>query len=83
MKGHEKLILTGQLGNVMKESAEIALSYLRSKADDLGLPENFSQNTDIHVHVPSGAIPTTTSGKIRRAACAEQYLQDEFTRLDA
>ena len=57
MKGHDKLILTGQLGSVMKESAEIAMSYLRSKADELGLPENFSENTDIHVHVPSGSIP--------------------------
>ena len=57
MKGHEKLILTGKLGSVMKESAEIALSYLRSKAHDLGIPENFTENTDIHLHVPSGAIP--------------------------
>ncbi|MDY0093625.1 MAG: S16 family serine protease [Candidatus Vecturithrix sp.] len=57
MKGHEKLILTGKLGAVMKESAEIALSYLRSKARDLGIPENFIENTDIHLHVPSGAIP--------------------------
>ena len=57
MKGHEKLILTGQLGSVMKESAEIAMSYLRSKAGELGLPEDFSDNTDVHVHVPSGSIP--------------------------
>lgn len=57
MRGHEKLILTGKLGAVMKESAEIALSYLRSKAHDLGIPEDFTENTDIHLHVPSGAIP--------------------------
>ena len=57
MKGHEKLILTGQLGSVMKESAEIALSYVRSNAKELGLPENVTEETDIHVHVPSGAIP--------------------------
>ncbi|GAK53950.1 lon protease [Candidatus Moduliflexus flocculans] len=57
MKGHEKLILTGQLGDVMKESAEIALSYVRSKVKDLEIPENFQENTDIHIHIPSGAIP--------------------------
>lgn len=57
MKGHEKLILTGQLGNVMKESAKIALSYVRSQADKLGLAEDFSVDTDVHMHVPSGAIP--------------------------
>jgi ATP-dependent Lon protease len=57
MKGHEKLILTGQLGNVMKESAEIALSYVRSQANKLGLAEDFNIDTDVHVHVPSGAIP--------------------------
>ena len=57
MKGKERLILTGQLGDVMKESAEIALSYVRSKVKDLNIPENFQENTDIHIHVPSGAIP--------------------------
>jgi ATP-dependent Lon protease len=57
MKGKERLILTGKLGDVMKESAEIALSYLRSKAEELGIPEDFRENTDIHLHVPSGAIP--------------------------
>ena len=57
MKGKERLILTGQLGDVMKESAEIALSYVRSKVKDLDIPENFQENTDIHIHIPSGAIP--------------------------
>ncbi|PIE33533.1 endopeptidase La [candidate division KSB3 bacterium] len=57
MKGKERLILTGQLGDVMKESAEIALSYVRSKVKDLKIPENFQENTDIHIHIPSGAIP--------------------------
>ena len=57
MKGKEKLILTGQLGDVMKESAEIALNYVRSKATELNIPENFTENTDIHIHIPSGAIP--------------------------
>ena len=57
MRGKEKLILTGQLGDVMKESAQIALNYVRSKAMELKIPENFQENTDIHIHVPSGAIP--------------------------
>ena len=57
MKGKERLILTGQLGDVMKESAEIALSYVRSKVNELKISENFQENTDIHIHIPSGAIP--------------------------
>ncbi|MBD3309092.1 endopeptidase La [candidate division KSB3 bacterium] len=57
MRGKEKLILTGQLGDIMKESAELALSYVRSKANMLHISEQFQENTDIHIHIPSGAIP--------------------------
>jgi ATP-dependent Lon protease len=57
MKGQEKLTLTGQLGDVMKESAQAALSYLRSRADALGLQARFTRGREIHVHVPEGAIP--------------------------
>jgi ATP-dependent Lon protease len=57
MDGAEKLTITGQIGNVMKESAQAALSYLRSNAKELGLPANFHKGKEIHVHLPEGAIP--------------------------
>ncbi len=57
MPGKKNLVLTGQLGDVMKESAQTALSYLKSNYKELGLPENIFGDYDIHIHVPSGAIP--------------------------
>jgi ATP-dependent Lon protease len=57
MKGNGKLTLTGKLGDVMKESASAALSYVRSHSELFGLEEDFYKETDIHIHVPAGAIP--------------------------
>jgi ATP-dependent Lon protease len=57
MEGKGKLTLTGKLGDVMQESAQAAMSYVRSRAARLGLPRDFYRNVDVHVHVPEGAIP--------------------------
>jgi ATP-dependent Lon protease len=57
MPGKGKLTLTGKLGDVMQESAQAAMSYVRSKADEFNLPKNFTRTTDVHVHIPEGAIP--------------------------
>ena len=57
MEGRGKLTLTGKLGDVMQESAQAAMSYVRSRAGSLGLPRDFYRHLDIHLHVPEGAIP--------------------------
>ncbi|MBA2428700.1 MAG: endopeptidase La, partial [Thermoleophilaceae bacterium] len=57
MRGKENLVLTGQLGDVMKESTRIALSYVRGHADELGIDESAFEEREFHVHVPAGAIP--------------------------
>jgi len=57
MPGKGKLIITGRLGDVMQESAQAAMSYVRSRAEELGLARDFYQNVDVHIHVPEGATP--------------------------
>jgi ATP-dependent Lon protease len=57
MPGRGKLTLTGKLGEVMQESAQAAMSWVRSKSDELGIPRDFNRRTDVHVHLPEGAIP--------------------------
>ena len=57
MPGKGTLTLTGKLGDVMQESAQAAMSYVRAQADEFGIPKKFNRKTDVHVHVPEGAIP--------------------------
>ena len=76
-KGSGKLTLTGNLGEVMKESAVIALEYLKSNADVLALPDNFSEKWNIHIHVPEGAIPKDgpSAGITMAASIASAFTQ--------
>src|SRR6476659_9707026 len=57
MPGKGRLTLTGKLGDVMQESAQAAMSYVRTKAEEFRIPKNFNRTTDVHIHIPEGAIP--------------------------
>jgi ATP-dependent Lon protease len=57
MKGSGQMTMTGQLGDVMKESAQTTLSYIRANAEELGLDPEFNEKFDVHMHVPAGAVP--------------------------
>lgn len=83
MKGKEMLTLTGQLGDVMKESAQAALSYIKSKQEELKIPSDTFTNTELHVHVPAGGIPKDgPSAGITIATTLASVLMNKPVRSD-
>ncbi len=82
MRGHGGLILTGQLGDVMKESAQAALSFARAHASELGLPADYFEDRDLHIHVPEGAIPKDgpSAGITIAAAMVSAFLERPLRR---
>ncbi len=83
MPGGKSLTLTGQLGDVMRESAQAALSYVRSRAKSLGLEARFFDNSDLHIHVPAGAIPKDgPSAGVTMATAMVSLLTGRLVRPD-
>ena len=83
MTGPERLTLTGQLGDVMKESAQAALSYLRANSSRLKLPDNFTKGKEIHIHLPEGSIPKDgPSAGITMAVALYSAISGKPTRSD-
>jgi ATP-dependent Lon protease len=81
--GHHNLILTGQLGNVMQESARAAVSHIRARASDLGVSPDFLDRFDLHVHVPAGAIPKDgPSAGVTMATAIVSALRNQVVRPD-
>jgi ATP-dependent Lon protease len=83
MPGHHNFQLTGQLGDVMRESAQAALSYVRSRADSLQLPEKYFETHDLHLHVPAGAVPKDgPSAGVTMATALASLLTGRTVRSD-
>jgi ATP-dependent Lon protease len=81
--GHHDVILTGQLGSVMQESARAAVSHIRSQAIELGVPADFLDNHDLHIHVPAGAIPKDgPSAGVTMATAIVSALKKQTVRED-
>jgi ATP-dependent Lon protease len=81
--GAQQVILTGQLGEVMQESARAAISHIRANSRELGIPEDFMAHRDLHVHVPAGAIPKDgPSAGVTMATAILSAIRNEPTRED-
>ncbi len=83
MQGKGQLLLTGHLGEIMKESAQAALSYARAHAEQLSIPADFFERTDVHIHVPAGAIPKDgPSAGVTMATALVSALTGRYVRKD-
>ena len=81
MPGRGQLTLTGKLGDVMQESAQAAMSYVRAKAEEFGIPKEFNRKTDVHVHVPEGLSRRTARQPASRSPPRSSRRSRVFQRV--